>query len=39
MFLMQKKYSAVETLRDGRTVEIRALGADDKDSFMAAVNL
>jgi RimJ/RimL family protein N-acetyltransferase len=34
-----EKYSAVETLRDGRTVEIRALRPDDKDRFMAAVNL
>jgi RimJ/RimL family protein N-acetyltransferase len=34
-----EKYSTVETLRDGRTVEIRALRPDDKDRFMAAVNL
>jgi hypothetical protein len=32
-------YSAFETLRDGRRIEIRALRPDDRDSFMAAVNL
>ena len=30
-------YSAVETLRDGRSVEIRAFKADDRPDFMAAV--
>jgi RimJ/RimL family protein N-acetyltransferase len=31
-------YSAVESLRDGRRVEIRALGADDRTDFLAAVD-
>jgi RimJ/RimL family protein N-acetyltransferase len=31
------KYSVVETLRDGRRVEIRALRADDRAVFLAAV--
>ena len=30
-------YSAVESLRDGRTVEIRALRPDDRDGLLAAV--
>ena len=34
------KYSVLETLRDGRAVEIRALRPEeDRESFMAAVNL
>ena len=31
-------YSATERLRDGRTVEIRALRPDDKDDMLAAVD-
>jgi RimJ/RimL family protein N-acetyltransferase len=31
------KYSAIETLRDGRPVEIRALRPDDRDELVAAV--
>jgi RimJ/RimL family protein N-acetyltransferase len=31
-------YSAVERLRDGRTVEIRALRPDDQDDMLAAVD-
>lgn len=31
------KYDAVETLRDGRTVTIRALRPDDRAEFLAAV--
>lgn len=31
-------YSAVERLRDGRTIEIRALRPDDQDDMLAAVN-
>jgi len=31
------EYSAVEVLRDGRTVEIRALKPDDRDSLLAAI--
>jgi RimJ/RimL family protein N-acetyltransferase len=30
-------YSAVETLRDGRRVEIRSLRPDDRDEFIAAI--
>ena len=30
-------YSAVETLRDGRRVDIRALRQDDRDELLAAV--
>jgi len=30
-------YSAVERLRDGRTIEIRALRPDDRDDMLAAV--
>jgi len=33
------KYSAFETLRDGGKIEIRAIRPDDRDNFMAAVNL
>lgn len=31
------RYSAVETARDGRTLEIRALRPDDRDDLLAAV--
>src|SRR5271157_2367423 len=31
------KYSAIETLRDGRTIEIRALKPDDQADLLAAV--
>lgn len=31
-------YSAVETLRNGRRVEIRALRPDDRDEYVAAVS-
>lgn len=31
-----RRYSAVETLRDGRRVEIRALRPDDRDEIVAA---
>lgn len=31
-------YSAVERLRDGRTIEIRALRPDDQDDMLAAVD-
>ncbi len=31
------KYSAIETLRDGRPVEIRALRPDDRTDFLAAI--
>jgi RimJ/RimL family protein N-acetyltransferase len=31
-------YSAVERLRDGRTIEIRALRPDDKEDMLAAVD-
>jgi RimJ/RimL family protein N-acetyltransferase len=31
------KYSEIETLRDGRRVEIRALRPEDRDDFIAAV--
>ena len=31
-------YSAVERLRDGSTIEIRALRPDDQDDMLAAVN-
>ena len=31
-------YSAVECLRDGSTIEIRALRPDDQDDMLAAVN-
>ena len=30
-------YSATESLRDGRAVEIRALQPDDKDDMLAAI--
>ena len=33
-----ENYSATERLRDGRTVEIRALRPDDKDDMLAAVD-
>jgi GNAT superfamily N-acetyltransferase len=32
------RYSAVESLRNGRRVEIRALGPDDRPDFLAAVD-
>jgi len=32
------KYSAIETLRNGRQVEIRALRAEDRDNFVAAAD-
>jgi RimJ/RimL family protein N-acetyltransferase len=32
------RYSAIETLRDGRPVEIRALRPDDRTDFLAAVD-
>ena len=32
-----KRYSATETLRDGRRIEVRALRPDDRDGLMAAV--
>jgi GNAT superfamily N-acetyltransferase len=32
------KYSAIETLRDGRTVEIRALRPDDQAGLLAAID-
>ena len=31
------KYSEIESLRDGRRVEIRALRPEDRDDFIAAV--
>ena len=31
-------YSAVEQLRDGRTIEVRALRPDDRDDMLAAVD-
>jgi len=31
-------YSVVERLRDGRTIEVRALRPDDKDNMLAAVD-
>jgi hypothetical protein len=31
------KYSALELLRDGRRIEIRALRKDDRDNLLAAV--
>jgi GNAT superfamily N-acetyltransferase len=36
-FLQADKYSAVETLRDGGRVEIRALTPDDRDDLLTAV--
>ena len=30
-------YSAIETLRDGRTVEIRALRSQDREGMHAAI--
>jgi GNAT superfamily N-acetyltransferase len=35
--LQAVRYSAVESLRDGRAVEIRALRPDDRDSLFAAL--
>ena len=35
--LEASKYSAVETARNGRRVEIRALQPEDRDDFIAAV--
>ena len=35
---MLAKYSALESLRDGRTIEIRALKQDDQAGLMAAVS-
>jgi RimJ/RimL family protein N-acetyltransferase len=32
------QYSAVETLRDGRQIEIRAVRPDDRDAFLEAVD-
>src|SRR5579884_2762955 len=32
------QYSATESLRDGRMVEIRALRADDRDKMLSAVS-
>jgi hypothetical protein len=31
-------YSAVERLRDGRTIEVRALRPDDQEDMLAAVD-
>jgi GNAT superfamily N-acetyltransferase len=36
--LQPNKYSAIETLRDGRRIEIRALKADDRADLIAAVS-
>jgi len=35
--LAAAKYSAIEALRDGRRLEIRALGPDDRADLLAAV--
>jgi RimJ/RimL family protein N-acetyltransferase len=35
--IMVKNYSAVERLRDGSTIQIRALQPDDRDDMLAAV--
>ena len=38
MMLQVRDYSATETLRDGRKVEIRAIKPDDRASLLAAVD-